>query len=484
MVTIEERYREMFGKSVDWYERGRSLFAGGITHQTRFTSPFPAYIDYAEGPYKYDVDDNQIIDYVMGNGSLLMGHSKPEIVEAVREQVGRGTHVGGASTHEVRYAEAVKRLVPSLERVRFTASGTESTYLALRLARAFTGKTKIVKFHEHFHGWHDYVTPESGQALGGVPQEVLDTVIVAPADIAVVDTILSQDDDIAAVIVECNGAHYGTFPLQNPQFLQDLQDLTRRHGVLFIMDEVITGFRLSPGGAQVRWGLEPDLTTMAKIIAGGQPGAAVGGRADIMELMAFRNDPEWDNMGRVAQGGTYNAQPVTAAAGIAALEAIANEGINARADAMSQRLKEGLNEAFIQNEVTGHAQEWSGRHRLNHPCEPRRRLQLRPRHLQHALPADLRHHARREDPCPPPSHASERRGHDGWARLHRVICPRRRCHRPHDRRLLAVPQRPPCRERTVTSLCETAYPLSPWERVRVRAKTPSPLMGEGWAGGD
>ncbi|MCY3637744.1 MAG: aminotransferase class III-fold pyridoxal phosphate-dependent enzyme, partial [Chloroflexi bacterium] len=224
MATIEARYREMFGKSVDWYERGKSLFAGGITHQTRFTSPFPVYIDYAEGPYKYDVDDNRIIDYVMGNGSLLMGHSQPAIIEAIREQVSRGTHVGGASTHEVRYAEAVKSLVPSLNRVRFTASGTESTYLALRLARAFTGKTKIVKFLEHFHGWHDYVTPESGQALGGVPQEVLDTVIVAPVDIAAVDNILTQDDDIAAVIVECNGAHYGTFPLQNPQFLHDLQE--------------------------------------------------------------------------------------------------------------------------------------------------------------------------------------------------------------------------------------------------------------------
>ena len=242
-----------------------------------------------------------------------------------------------------------------MERVRFTASGTESTYLALRLARAYTGKTKIVKFHEHFHGWHDYVAPESGQALGGVPQEVLDTVIVAPADIAAVDSILTRDDDIAAVIVECNGAHYGTFPLQNPQFLHDLQEVTKRHGVLFIMDEVITGFRLSPGGAQVRWGLEPDLTTMAKIIAGGQPGAAVGGRADIMELMAFRNDPAWDNEGRVAQGGTYNAQPLTAAAGVAALNAIANEGVNARADAMAERLKDGLNTAFIQNEVAGHA---------------------------------------------------------------------------------------------------------------------------------
>ena len=355
MPTIEERYAEKFAGSVDWYQRGRSLFAGGITHQTRFTSPFPVHIEHAEGPYKYDVDGNQIIDYVMGNGSLLMGHSPPEVTAAVNAQAQRGTHLGGATTHEIRYAEAVKELMPSLERIRFTTSGTESTYLALRLARAHTGKAKIVKFHEHFHGWHDYATPESGQALGGVPQSALDSVIVAPVDAAAVDRILSEDDDVAAVIVESNGAHYGTFPLQNPQFLQDLREITARHGVVFIMDEVITGFRLSPGGAQVRWDLEPDLTTMAKIVAGGQPGAAMGGRADIMELMAFRDDPEWDSLHRVAQGGTFNAQPVTAAAGVATLEAIANKGVNARADAMGSRLKDGLNGAFIQNEVTGHA---------------------------------------------------------------------------------------------------------------------------------
>ena len=355
MATLEERYRDKFGKSVEWHERGKSLFAGGVTHQTRFTSPFPAYIEHAEGPYKYDVDDNQIIDYVMGNGSLLMGHSPPEVTEAVNAAARQGTHLGGATTHEIRYAEAVKNLMPSLERVRFTSSGTESTYLALRLARAHTGKTKIVKFHEHFHGWHDYVTPESGQALGGVPQEVLDTVVVSPTDAAELDRILSNDDDIAGVIVESNGAHYGTFPLQNPQFLQDVRDVTAKHGVVFIMDEVITGFRLSSGGAQVRWSLEPDLTTMAKIIAGGQPGAAVGGRADIMELMAFREDPAWDSMHRVAQGGTFNAQPVTAAAGLATLNAIANQRVNERADAMAQRLKEGLNEVFIQQEVTGHS---------------------------------------------------------------------------------------------------------------------------------
>ncbi len=355
MPTIEQRFAEKFPSSAGWHRRGVELFAGGVTHQTRFTSPFAVYIERGEGAFKYDVDGNELVDYVMGNGSLMMGHSPPQVTAAVAEQTARGTHLGGATTHEVRYAEAVKRLMPNLERVRFTTSGTESTYLALRLARAHTGKTKIVKFHEHFHGWHDYVTPESGQALGGVPKEVLDTVIVAPVDAAAVDRILSADDDIAAVIVECNGAHYGTFPLMNPSFLQDIREITARHGVVFIMDEVITGFRLSPGGAQARWGIEPDLTTMAKIVAGGQPGAAVGGRADIMELMAFRDDAEWDSARRVPQGGTFNAQPVTAAAGIATLDAIATAGINARADAMAERLKRGLNDAFARNEAAGHA---------------------------------------------------------------------------------------------------------------------------------
>lgn len=355
MTTIEERFRDKFAASEDWHRRGRELFAGGITHQTRFTSPFAVYIERGDGPFKFDVDGNELIDYVMGNGSLLMGHNPSVVADAVAAQAVRGTHLGGATTHEIRYAEAVKRLMPNMERVRFTASGTESTYLALRLARAYTGKSKIVKFHEHFHGWHDYVTPESGQALGGVPKEVLDTVIVAPVDAAAVDRILSEDDDIAAVIVECNGAHYGTFPLMNPDFLHDIREITEKHNVIFIMDEVITGFRLSPGGAQSRWSLEPDLTTMAKIVAGGQPGAAVGGRADIMELMSFRDDPEWDSVLRVPQGGTYNAQPVTVAAGVATLEAIATGEVNARADAMALRLRDGLNEVFIQNEVTGHA---------------------------------------------------------------------------------------------------------------------------------
>ncbi len=356
MATIEERYEEKFAKSKEWHERSKSLFAGGVTHQTRFTSPFPVYFEHATGPFKYDVDGNEIIDMLMGQGSLIMGHSPPEIAAVVAEQAARGTHLAGGTTHEVRYGEAIKRLMPSIERVRFTSSGTESTYLALRLARAYTGKNKIIKFKDHFHGWHDYVSMDSGSnSVGGIPQVVQDLTIVAQADLGEVRRILEQDTDVAAVIVECSGAHWGQFPLQNPQFLHDLAELSKQHGVVFIMDEVITGFRLSPGGAQERWNLTPDLTTMAKVMAGGQPGAAVGGREDIMEMMATRGDPDWDYNRRVAQAGTYNAQPVTAAAGTAALDAIATKGVNLRADAMAKRLKEGLTETFIKNEVTGHA---------------------------------------------------------------------------------------------------------------------------------
>ena len=307
------------------------------------------------GPYKYDVAGNQIIDYVSGNGSLIMGHSPPEVTEAVVTQARRGTNIGAAHVHEILYAEAIIHLMPSLERVRFTCTGTEATMLAVRLARAYANKTKLVKFNEHFHGWHDYVTPESGQSYGGVPKEVVDTVIVAPVDAASLERILAKDHNIAAVIVESHGAHYGTFPLRNPQFLHDIREITQRHGVVFIMDEVVTGFRLSPGGAQVLWDIEPDLTTMAKIMAGGQPGGAVGGKADIMEMLGFRDEPAWDDGERVAHAGSFNAQPVTAAAGIATLDAIVTGGVLERADAAAQRLKDGLNEALERNEVTGHS---------------------------------------------------------------------------------------------------------------------------------
>jgi len=355
MGVLDDKYNQMFGKSISWYERGKTVFAGGVTHQSRFTAPFPVYYEHAEGPFKYDVDDNEIVDYVMGNGSLLLGHSPKSVVEATQKQLGLGTHLGGATTWEVEYAEQIQKLMPKLERIRFTAAGTESTLLAMRIARGYTGKDKIIKFYEHFHGWHDYAAFDSGQSHGGIPKAVRDTVIVVPIDLQKVEQVLQTDSDIAGVIAECNGAHFGTFPLQNPAFLHDLQDLCQKYGVLFIMDEVITGFRLSKGGAQERWDLEPDITTMAKIMAGGQPGAAVGGKAEIMEVMAFKGTTEWDSQHRVAQGGTYNAQPITAAAGMAQLKEIEATNAIEQADHAAKRLKDGFNEAFIKNEVVGHA---------------------------------------------------------------------------------------------------------------------------------
>lgn len=360
MATIEQRYHEKFPKSLEWYQRGLPLFPHHSEGPGKMGSSFPLAFDHALGPRKWDVDDNEIIDYGMGSGSLIMGHSPPEVADAIAAQAVRGTIVGGSpmsgpTTHEVRYAEAVKRLLPAAERVQFALSGTEVTYLALRLARAYTGRTKIIKFKDHFHGWHDYSALDSNQSLGGIPKETLDTVIIAPPDIDAVRRILSQENDVAGIIVESHGAHYGSFPLQNPQFLQDLRELTAEHGVVMIMDEVVTGFRLSPGGAQVRWNIEPDLTTMSKVMGGGQPGAAVAGKAQIMDLLAFRGDPGWDSVHRVTHTGTFKALPTTAAAGIATLEAIAAKGINAKADAHAQRLKDGINGAFARHEVPGHA---------------------------------------------------------------------------------------------------------------------------------
>jgi glutamate-1-semialdehyde 2,1-aminomutase len=355
MSVIDKKYADMFANSAAWYERGKNAFAGGVTHQSRFVAPFPTYYEWADGPFKYDVDGNEIVDYVMGNGSLLLGHNPKRVMDAINSQMGKGTHLGGATTHETRYAEAVKRNMPKLDSVRFTSSGTESTLLAMRIARGYTGKDKIIKFYEHFHGWQDYATIDSGQSTGGIPKATLDQIIVLQADIKAVDNVLSQRDDVAGVIVECNGAHFGTFPLQNPTFLHDLQETCRKHNVMFIMDEVITGFRLSKGGAQERWDLDPDITTMAKIMAGGQPGAAVGGKKHVMDVMAKTGDPIHDSSKRVAQAGTYNAQPTAAVAGIAHLDDIWNTDVIELADSAALRLKEGINDAFARNEITGHA---------------------------------------------------------------------------------------------------------------------------------
>ena len=355
MPTILEDYIAKHPGSAQRYEESVTIFPGGVTHDSRYATPFPLFMTHGEGPRKWDVDGNEYIDYVSGHGALLLGHSHPAIAEAVSRQILRGTHLGASTDEELRWARAIKALMPSVEKIRFNSSGTEATLMAMRLARAYTGKNKVVKLQDHFHGWHDYAMAGSDRSAPGIPDASMGTmVIVPPGDLAAVEDALNRDDDIAAVILEPTGAHMGQMAFDTPVYLKGLRELTAQHDVVLIFDEVVTGFRASPGGVQVRYGISPDLTTMAKIVAGGLPGGAVGGKADIIDMIAHRGDPEWDNSRRVYHPGTFNANPLSAAAGAVALELLASEPINERADAMADRLKAGFNEVLGRLEIPGH----------------------------------------------------------------------------------------------------------------------------------
>jgi len=355
MATILEEYVSKHPGSAERSQEARETFPGGVTHDNRYVTPFPVYMTHGSGPLKWDLDGNEYIDYVCGHGALILGHSHPSIVSAVSEQVARATHLGASTEEELRWGRAIKALMPSVEKIRFHSSGTEATLMALRLARAYTGKNKIIKFQDHFHGWHDYVVSQGSVPAPGIPPTTSQSVIVLPPEISSVEQVLYQDDDIAALILEPTGAHFGQLPLEVPRFLRDLRQLTQQHGVLLIMDEVVTGFRVSPHGAQGLFGIDPDLTTMAKIVAGGLPGGVVGGKAEILDMIAHRDDPEWDLGRRVPHPGTFNANPLSAAAGATCLEMIAAQPIVQRAADMAARLKRSLNEVFSRMEVPGHA---------------------------------------------------------------------------------------------------------------------------------
>ena len=346
---ISEMFRRANPKSETLFGRADQVIAGRVTHDGRYLKPFPIYVERAKGSRKWTVDGQELVDYWVGHGSLLLGHCHPIIVQAVHEQIDRGSHYGACHELGVRWAELVQNLIPSAERVRFTSSGTEATQLALRLARAHTGKSKIVKLEGHFHGWHDYAfigvkPPYDVPGSAGIPGETLAQVLLCPPnDLAALEAILGSRQDVAAVILEPGGGSAGTIPTAAP-YLQGLRDLTRRYGVVLIFDEVITGFRCSPGGVQKMVGVTPDMSTLAKIVSGGLPGGAVVGSTAIMNRLAFGDDAAWNRKQRVGQAGTHNACPVSAAAGVAMLSRIADGEPHRRADQMG---------AALRNEVAG-----------------------------------------------------------------------------------------------------------------------------------
>ena len=349
-LTLHAKYQQEFAGSARMFERARKSIVGGITHDGRHIKPFPPYIARADGAWKWDVDGHKLIDYAIGHGSLILGHNDPEVVAAMHEQVDRGTHFSAGHETEIRWAEKVIELVPSAEEVRFTASGTESTLLAMRVARGFTGKTTILKFEGHFHGWQDYALkgekpPFESTTVPGIPKETLGTVSVIPAnDPGMLEERLVQGD-VAAVILEPSGASWSTIQFRD-DFLKKVREIATRHDALLIFDEVITGFRWAPGGAQQRFGVTPDLTTMAKIVAGGMPGGALAGRANVMEMIAFRDEPGWNGARRVPQAGTFNANPLAAAAGVTALTRCADPSVQAHCDDLAKKIRVGLNQVI------------------------------------------------------------------------------------------------------------------------------------------
>jgi glutamate-1-semialdehyde 2,1-aminomutase len=340
-------FQETFATSRKLYEQARALFPQGVTHDLRYLEPFPIYVDRAQGGHKWDVDGHELIDYWSGHGALLLGHCHPAVTAAVQRQAARATHPGACHELEIEWGRWVQRLVPSAERVRFVASGTEATLMALRLSRLYTGRPRVLKFAGHFHGWHDFLMPAADAPyvpeMAGIPSEVsAGLVIVPPNDPESVDKALRADPQIGCVILEATGGHFGGVPMRG-EFLAALREITRRHDRLLIFDEVISGFRVHPGGAQGYYGVTPDVTTLAKVLAGGLPGGCVAGRADVLAGLEARPGKP-----KMKHPGTFNANPLSAAAGVATLQIVSTGEPCRRANQVARLLRERLNAMFAE----------------------------------------------------------------------------------------------------------------------------------------
>lgn len=348
---IESTYVKRTPKSAEFSDAAGRYLPAGVVHVSRYTRPHGLYASHAEGARKWDIDGNEYIDYFGGHGALLLGHNHPQVIAAASAQLARGTHFAAGHELDIRWAEKICELVPSAERVRFHSSGTEATQMAVRLARAYTGKDKLLRFHGHYHGWLDDMTSGynshfDGSAPIGVPAGVAaNSIAIDPYDKAGVERLLRERDDIAAVIVEPLGAATGKVPI-SAGFLRQLRDWTAANAVLLIFDEVVTGFRVAPGGLQQLIGVNPDLTALAKIVAGGLPGGAVTGRADILAGLDY--DPgKSGRREKIFHPGTFNACPVSAAAGLETLTIIQQGDACERASHAAQRLRQGLADTIV-----------------------------------------------------------------------------------------------------------------------------------------
>ena len=361
MQRLEDCYRERTPKSAALHARAKRVMPGGETRTSTYFRPYPLVIDRAVGTELVDVDGNRLLDFMNNATTLIHGHRFGPVEEAVRDQVAKGTAWGALNEHQVALAEILCSRVDSVERIRFANSGTEATMMALRAARAASGKQHIVKVEGGYHGTHDAVSvsvspgtsgagpdqrPQGKPEGAGIPDYALEAAFVVPFndEQALAETVAEHRDSIAAVIVEpLLGSHGYTTATRS--YLEAVRRITEEHGVLLVLDEVQT-FRLDQGGAQALYGVRPDLTAFAKIIGGGFPVGAFGGRADVMD----RYDP--DAKESIGHGGTFNGNPVTMAAGAAAMEHLTADRI-AYINDLGDRLRTGMGEVLVEQGLKG-----------------------------------------------------------------------------------------------------------------------------------
>ncbi len=336
-------------RSEQLFARAKAVIPGGVSSPARAFKAVggtPLFVARAEGARFWDEDGRAFIDYVGSWGPMILGHAQPAVIEAVRAAASRGTSYGAPCAAEVELAERIVKLMPAVEKVRFVSSGTEATMSALRVARGFTGRRKILKFDGCYHGHADSLLVAAGSGVAtlgipgspGVPEGTVADTLVAPFnDVPALEAAFREHGhDLAAVIVEPVCGNMGTVA-PHAGYLEALREITRRSGCVLIFDEVMTGFRLALGGAQQLYGVRPDMTCLGKIMGGGLPAAAYGGRADIMATVA----PD----GPVYQAGTLSGNPLAMAAGARVLELLAQPGVYATLEARSARLEEGLKRA-------------------------------------------------------------------------------------------------------------------------------------------
>lgn len=342
-------------RSVQLFAEAQKLLPGGVDSPVRAFRAVggqPLFIDRGEGAYLVDVDGNRYIDYVLSWGPLILGHAHPQVVQALKTAVEQGTSYGAPSPLEVELARLIQTAMPGIEMMRFVNSGTEATMSALRLARAFTRRDKIIKFEGCYHGHADLLLVQAGSGVAtlglpdspGVPSAtVQDTLVARYNDLESLGELFQRcPDQIAAVIVEPVAGNMGVVPPVEG-FLTGLRELSSAYGALLIFDEVMTGFRVHPGGAQALYGIHPDLTTLGKVIGGGLPVGAYGGRREIMSMVA--------PSGPVYQAGTLSGNPLAMTAGIATLQILQQSGVWQGLEASGARLAAGVGEAASQAAV-------------------------------------------------------------------------------------------------------------------------------------